>query len=114
MAILAASGVFTSQPPATKRAISRKAAGVIDPARRRLSRKMKKIFALVMRVPNASPQRLSDEQRIIFSISDGEPAFQCWRNRRHGIRRCFRALEWSFRALNRLIRALDEAFRALN
>jgi len=42
MAILAASGVFTSQPPATKQAIPRKAAGVIDPARRRLSRKIKR------------------------------------------------------------------------
>jgi hypothetical protein len=66
MAILAASGVFTSQPPATKQAIPRKAAAVIDPARRRLSRKIKKIFAAVMPVPIASPQRCPTSSASIF------------------------------------------------
>jgi hypothetical protein len=66
MSILAASGVFTSQPPATKRAISRKAAGVIGPARGRLSRKIKKIVAVVMRVPIASPRRFPTSSASIF------------------------------------------------
>jgi hypothetical protein len=66
MAILAASGVFTSQPPATKQAIPRKAAGVIDPARGRLSRKIKKIFAVCVSVPNAPPQRCRTSSASIF------------------------------------------------
>jgi hypothetical protein len=66
MAILAASGVFTSQPPATKQAISRKAAGVIDPAHGRLSRKIRKIVAVVMPAPIASPQRFPTSSASIF------------------------------------------------